>query len=92
MTDLLISLALFATIGVVAGVFARPWIGLVILTAIGAALAGSMFLPDDPGVYQEMDAKNSALIVAVFFGVPAFVGWFVGGLIRLARAPSSWLT
>ena len=85
MTPLLINAALCAMVGFVAGVFARPWIGLAALTAIGAALAGAMFLPDDPEVYQEMSRANQALAMAVVFGVPAFVGWVPGALIRVER-------
>lgn len=88
MAEISIVLAVFAAVGVVAGVFARPWIGLVILTAIGAAFAGVAFLPDDADVYQEMDSKNRALLGTVIFGAPAFVGWVAGALIRRAR--SSW--
>jgi ABC-type branched-subunit amino acid transport system permease subunit len=88
MTEILISGASFAAVGVLAGVSARPSIGLVILTAMGAAIAGAAFLPDAPDVYEEMDPKNQALLAAIMFGVPALVGWIAGALIRRARSSS----
>lgn len=83
MTAFLIPVAVFATVGLAVGIFARPWIGLAALTLIGAAIAGSRFLPSDSAT--EMDPKNQALLTAIVFGVPAFAGWVAGALIRLEQ-------